>query len=290
MVSHVCLINGLVTDQISVRDRGFQFGDGLFETLAVEAGQPVFWAAHFRRLQAGASRLHLDCPPEAQWLDDIAQCLARLEGGEATLKLVLTRGNSARGYAMQHGALVNRIVQAFAGLPPRFFSGDEKPGRPPARLCLCRQRLGRNPQLAGLKHLNRLENVLARREFAPPIDEGLMRDTQGDIIEGVMSNVFALREGVLLTPDLSQCGVAGVLRETLMRLAIEAGWPLETGRLLPEDLLQMDALFISNSLFEILPVGRIDDARFGVSFSQHEAAARLNRLLQQAKHDAAPVL
>lgn len=253
MALSVILINGEPQERLSVLDRGFQYGDGLFETLRVTAGRPQQWERHYQRLRRGCERLALPLPQRDLLERELE--LACHDVASGTLKIILTRGRGPRGYAPPDEVRVTRVVAV-----------SEPPSYPPARqrdgivLTVCRTPLGLNPALAGIKHLNRLEQVLARAEWNDPaIDEGIMLDTQGRVIAGTMSNLFCVRDGCLTTPDLSQCGVEGVTRARVLDAAAAAGQPAEVRQLWLEDVRRADEVFVCNSLMGIWPVRRLDD-------------------------------
>ncbi len=242
------LINGEPTDQISALDRGIQYGDGLFETVAVTGGQPCLWGRHIQRLQAGCKRLGIAAPEPAGLLAE-AQMLIN-DQQRCVLKIVVTRGAGGRGYRPLEKAQPSRIISCspWPDYPEEYW----KKG---VTLRLCSTRLGINPLLAQLKHLNRLEQVLARLEWSDPaIFEGLMLDSDGRVIEGTMSNLFLVRNGVLVTPELKRCGVAGVMRELIIEQAATLNIPLKREDIGLDDLRHAEAMFISNSLIGILPV------------------------------------
>ena len=170
--------------------------------------------------------------------------------GEGVVKLILTRGDSQRGYAPAVDAAPRRILQ---GSPlPRYPAEHAEHG---VRLFPCQTRLGEQPLLAGLKHLNRLEQVLARAEWQDSEHaEGLMRDGQGRVVEGVYSNLFLVRDGVLLTADLSRCGVAGVMRAALLQQAQAMAIPVQVRDLAFDELEQADEVFVCNSVYGVWPV------------------------------------
>ena len=243
-------VNGLTTDRVNARDRGLAYGDGVFRTLRTEAGQPVWWADHYAKLEADCSALMLDCPDQAELRAEVCQVA---EAGQGVVKIVLTRGAGARGYALPSEPATTCIVLASA-LPHHAQNFDDVHAR------WCELKLGRQPRLAGVKHLNRLENVLARAEWDDPtIFEGLLCDDSGAVISGVMSNVFWGKGGALFTPDLSQCGVAGVARMRLLRAAGRLGIGIHTGRFLPAELLAADEVMICNSVMGVRRLARLDD-------------------------------
>jgi len=243
-------VNGQSTDSVSARDRGLAYGDGVFRTLRTQAGQPVWWEDQYAKLVADCSALMLDCPGQAELLAEVCQVA---ETGQGIVKIVLTRGAGARGYALPSEPATTCIVLASA-LPQHAQAFDDIQAR------WCALKLARQPRLAGIKHLNRLENVLARAEWDDPaIAEGLLCDDSGAVISGVMSNIFWVKDGELFTPDLSQCGVAGVARMRLLRAAERLGLSTHIDRFLPADILAADEVMICNSVMGVRRVARLDD-------------------------------
>lgn len=243
-------VNGQAIDSINARDRGLAYGDGVFRTLRTEAGQPVWWADHYAKLQADCSTLLLVCPEQATLRDEVCRVA---EAGQGVVKIMVTRGVGTRGYAVPEATATTCVVLASA-MPQHAKSYDD------IRARWCELKLARQPRLAGAKHLNRLENVLARAEWVEPdIFEGLLCDDQGVIVGGVMSNVFWAKQGELFTPDLSQCGVAGVARMRVLRAAARQGIRAHVDRFTPADLLAADEVMICNSLIGVRRVARLDD-------------------------------
>ena len=238
------LVNGQEQTCIDLGDRGLQFGDGLFETLGVRAGQARYWERHMARLRAGCARLGFP-PPDTQRLHyEVGRLIRQQPHGVA--KILLTRGTGGRGYSPPTEMTVNRIV--------RYLPRPEIPTEG-LRLARCATTLGRNPRLAGIKHLNRLEQVLGSQEVVGlGVDEGLLADDAGRVIEGTRSNLFLVRQGALLTPDLGQCGVAGVLRSVVLDTCAALDIDCRIGHLSWEDIDAADELFMTNSLMGIQAV------------------------------------
>ena len=241
----------------SLKDRGLAYGDGLFETIAVKAGAPLLLELHLQRLAQGCSRLAIvaDQPLIRSELLAYAQAM-----GEGVLKLILTRGDSLRGYGVSPEAQPRRILQASP--PAAYPQANALQG---IALFDCATRLAEQPLLAGLKHLNRLEQVIARSEWQDPAyAEGLMRDTSGRVIEGVFSNLFMVRQGVLITANLQRCGVAGVMRAALLAEAERLAIPCQITEISLEQLLQADEIFLCNSVYGIWPVRAFADLSWPV--------------------------
>lgn len=250
------LIDGESVARLPVDDRGLSYGDGLFETLALVDGGPCLWQRHLDRLGAGCRQLGITAPDPGLLRQEAARVIAGRRSG--VLKIILTRGSSRRGYRPDPAACPRRILQWLPApaYPPSWIAEG-------VAVRFCTTTLGRNRRLAGAKHLNRLEQVLGRSEWDDPaIAEGLMLDSEGLVIEGTMSNLFAESQGRLLTPRLDQAGVAGVVRGLVMEWARASGIPCEARDLLPGDLLGVDALFLTNSLIGIWPVRRVQDRQF----------------------------
>ncbi|APX93590.1 aminodeoxychorismate lyase [Halomonas sp. 1513] len=255
-------------DTLPLDDRGLAYGDGLFETVLLRDGQPLLWREHLARLQRGAERLGFAAPDA----DSLRACCAEAPAGLAVLKLIVTRGSGGRGYRppAEASPQLRWQVGAFTPQPERWRDG--------VRVRHCRLRLGRQPALAGIKHLNRLENVLARSEWQDDaIAEGLLSDSHGLLVEATCMNLFWSRHGRLETPRLENCGVAGTLREALLaELAISE---VEAG---PAVLLDAEAVWLGNSLQGLWPLVRLDDAQ-GECLRRWTLDAR-HRLLQDAAH------
>lgn len=245
------LVNGQPGDSISASDRGLAYGDGIYRTLEARHGTPLLWHWQWQRLAADCAALRLPCPDEAMLLREIASVATNLE--RAVVKIVLTRGSGQRGYAMPAACTPTRIVSASAwsGYPPeRAQQGIV------ARWC--DTWLAIQPRLAGIKHLNRLENVLARSEWTDPaIAEGLMLDMDGTVVEGTMSNLFIVRAGELITPPLDRCGVSGAMRACVIDTAANLGLHVHEARLSPEEVMAADEAFVCNSLAGIWPLRQL---------------------------------
>ncbi len=228
-------------------NRGLAYGDGLFETMRAHDGALPWWDAHWARLALGAARLGIALPGEAFVQ---AQAGELLGGGDAVLKLLVVRGGTARGYAPA------------AGAPPGWqLSRHALPDAPPAgglRLYWCATRLAVQPALAGLKHCNRLEQVLARAEAdAAGCDEGLLRDRDGHVVSATSANLFVLRGSRWHTPPVDRCGVAGTCRAHLLE-------PLDAteSRLSVAEVEAADAVFLCNAVRGILPVASLGSRRW----------------------------
>ena len=251
------LINGEPGESISILDRGFQYGDGIFETLAVANGEPLLWDRHMQRFCHGAARLSLKAPSEELLRREAGQvCRGAVRG---VLKIVLTRGISGRGYTPNRDALPTRAIGL---LPwPDYAASHRIDG---VNVQFCRGLITRHNILAGLKHLNRLEQILARMELKNGCAEGLMQDETGHIIEGTMTNIFVVSRRALLTPDLTHSGVEGVMRGLVMERAGALSINCRVTGLTREDILGADEIFLTNSLIGAWPVRQIGSRKYPV--------------------------
>ncbi len=265
------LINGVAATEIAVSDRGLQYGDGLFETMKVEDGKIRLWPLHWQRLSQGCERLAIPLIEQAQLEAEMNKLIQQQAENCFVLKLIITRGSSARGYAFAEPLAPTRILACYPlpQYPPQYQQDG---------VCVryCDTLLSENPLLAGLKHLNRLEQVMARNEWHnDDYQEGLMSTAAGHVVDGIMSNLFAVKDGKLFTPSLEQAGVAGVMRQHVINCAKQAGIAVYASCFSRSELEDADELFLSNSLFGIWPIRVIGKTRF-------TRAGRLTRQLQEA--------
>ncbi|MFT5707359.1 MAG: 4-amino-4-deoxychorismate lyase [Oceanospirillaceae bacterium] len=256
------LINGQITQKLDHADRGLSYGDGLFETIQVLNGKPLLWNAHLQRMKIGATRLKI--PFDNQLSNCFAMDFKVLASGQlvdGVLKLTLTRGKGERGYKAPPDPNVTRISSLTIKSNP-VREGNITPRERVQQgitICICETQLSRQPLLAGIKHLNRLEQVLARSEWhESQFSEGLVCDTQGFLVEACMSNVFWIKEDVLYTPQLSFAGVEGVIRNAIIEICTQDHLiNIEQGYYKIEQLFDAQEVFICNSVFDIKPVSKI---------------------------------
>jgi 4-amino-4-deoxychorismate lyase len=248
------LINGVASDSLPVADRGLSYGDGLFETIAIRAGQCRFLDAHLDRLAEGCDRLGIPVPDRQQ----ISAELDRLATGteHASAKIIITRGVGPRGYRSPTPCQPTRIVGQQTTSPvPGAARG--------VRVRYCETPISRNPALAGIKTLNRLEQVLARSEWNDNnIAEGLMLNDRGEVVCGTMSNLFYTHAGILFTPELRESGVDGIMRKMTMQVAQSSGVELRQLAVTKEDLKNADDIFLSNALIGVWPVIELDGTAY----------------------------
>ncbi len=244
MVGARVLVDGQPSNSVSVFDRGFCYGDGLFETIRFTGGKAPLWSRHMQRLADSCERLRLPVPDAALLLGDALIVTASLD--HAVVRITVTRGMGERGYAPPAMPQVTRVV---AGFDAPAMAGDAYTDGIHVRWC--ETRLARQPLLAGMKHLNRLEQVMARAEWSDAaVTEGLLCDIDGEVISATMANLFAVIDGTLVTPALDHCGVAGVARAEVLAMRPEA----RVVRIRPDELMRATEVFLTSSVRGILPV------------------------------------
>ncbi|HEY6124239.1 MAG TPA: aminodeoxychorismate lyase [Steroidobacteraceae bacterium] len=267
-----CWIDGIRGEVLPADDRGLQYGDGIFETIVVRAGRPRFLESHLARLTLGCARLAIPFAALAELRAEIA--LASSEAPSlAILKIIVTRGSATRrGYAPQGTETPRRLVSLW----PMTAAGEWGSG---VKLRVATLRLGENPSLAGIKHLNRLENVLAAAEACEPDNyESLLLDASGHLVSGAMSNVFIARDGRVATPRIDRCGVSGVMRGIVLRECALLGIAASEERLSLEDLFSADEVFITNARIGVVPVRRVGEHSFGMNTLALRLAAHIEPL------------
>lgn len=256
-----CLVNGEISTFVKSTNRGLNYADGLFETLSVHNGRPRRWQAHMDRLGAGCERLGLTMPPQSILLREVQTVSAGLS--EAVVKIVLTRDGQGRGYMPPQSQNCTRIITAHI-----FPDGIAEAAREGVEARICDLRLAIQPVLGGMKHLNRLEQVLASAELRETgVAEGILLDREEHVVSAISANIFLVKEDRLLTPRLDLCGVRGVVRAQILS---KFSARCEQRRIMVDLLLEADEIFICNSVRGIIPVTRIDDQAYKIGPTTRE--------------------
>lgn len=254
------IVNGEIASSISIQDRGFHYGDGLFETLALVNQQPVFWMQHYQRLSSGCQRLGIQCPTESELKRDIDKLNdTTVDIPHSVLKIIVTRGDSDRGYKADEKSKSNIVLMlsTYPKYPKQYWHEGINVRR-------CKTTLSTHTQLAGLKHMNRLEQVLARQEWNDEFQEGLMSDDKGYLVEGVMSNLFIVKNKSIITPCIDKAGVDGIMRNVVLNLCESNGIIAKQDKLSLEQVLDADEVFLTNSIIGIWPVNKIDAQSYSI--------------------------
>jgi 4-amino-4-deoxychorismate lyase len=263
------LVDGKATDALSVRDRGLQYGDGVFETIVCRDGRPRWFERHLRRLQHGCATLGLRFRDDERLQHEVTELAAI--GIPCIVKVIVTRGVGAgRGYRASADAQPTRIVSRHDW--PRSSPDDLRVG-------WSMMTLGENPALAGLKHLNRLEQVLAQNVMAPGLDEVLLCSASGTVISASAGNLFLIDvDGAVHTPAVDRCGVAGIMRALVMESASQLGVPVTVRTLAPSEVSAAAGLFLTNVRRGPQAIGWMD----GRELAPHPLVARLAALIDAA--------
>ena len=265
------LINGIASEYLSAFDRGLHYGDGVFETIACVGNSAVFIQQHLNRMENGARKLNIPFPDRQLFLDDI-NCLLRGSNSNRIIKLILTRGRGKRGYRYEKTQIPTRICMLSAW--PDYVAHWREHG---ISTRFCQTQVSVNPQLAGIKSLNRLDSVLASSELGPAFNEGFLSDIDGNVIEGSMSNIFIVSNGTLVTPDLSRCGVNGIMREQIIDIAQNKNIKVETRNITRDELLESREIFISNSVIGVCVVKQLEKQ----SYNTDTMTRTINKILDK---------
>ena len=265
------LVNGFPQDTLELSDRGLQYGDGLFETIAIKKGHPCFINRHLDRLNEGCRRLLI---PEYCSKLIYNEAISISKGlNNAVLKIIITRGSGGRGYRQPEPIHPNRILSTHPF--PKYSTAFKEQG---VSVRFCETRLGLNPSLARIKHLNRLEQVLARAEWSNlNIQEGIMLDLNNHVIEGTMTNLFYIKNNTLFTPPLLYSGVAGIMRQIVIELAQTNGYTLVLDNFTEKELLSADEAFLCNSIIGIWPINSINSTSLQIGLITRQLQFMISR-------------
>ena len=268
----IVLINGAKQSKISIFNRNAQFGDGLFETCVVENKKILFWVNHFARLNRGCEQLKISRVDESVWLSDVKKALSLCSYDRCVVKLILSRGESLRGYGFKDDIKPVRAV-IVSELQKVTFNKS---------FCLeyCQSGYDSNPKLAGIKHCNRLEQVLARAGLKS--DEGIMLDENHNVISVTQGNIYAIHGNTLITPKLDKCGVEGTRRDVILDLAKLLGIKVKVDTLSVKELGQANEVFISNSIIGIQSITQIGD----ISFNENPITKKIKDAFMEKRKDS----
>lgn len=241
------LVNGQAQDTLELSDRALHYGDGAFETMRVENGRAAHWQRHLSRLSNTCNFLKI--PLDIKSLEREVNVILSDAQDPCVLKIIISRGSGGRGYRPPEMSQARRILSLHP--LPAYYAGLQRTG---IRLMRCQHPVSENPALAGIKHLNRLDQVLASMELAADCQEGLMLTADGNVVEGTRSNVFLVHQGRLLTPVLSASGVAGIKREIVLEQCAVHGIDVDIRHIDILELQNADEIFVCNSVMGIWPV------------------------------------
>lgn len=262
------LVTDLEKQQPDIHDRGLHYGDGLFETLLLDGDKIHFWALHYRRLSTSAARLNIGCP-DRSWFERHLTPYLELKQ-KLIIKILLTRGSGGR--ALKLPDEMSPTVYILHYPCKNNFENQS------IKAIISDITLPKNKALAGLKHLNRLNYVLATQALKQHqhFNEALLCDDDGYVIESIVHNIFFVKNNELCTPNLSHSGVEGVMRQLILEKMIQSHQAVKIGRFTRQDLFSASECFLCNSVQGIRPVLRIQETEF--------AAGPVTRQLQEVFH------
>ena len=270
-MTQIVLIDGEEQSQISIFNRNMQYGDGLFETCVAKDNQILFWSRHLSRLDSGCDKLKIKKIEESIWLEDIKKALSLSSKKNCIVKLILSRGNSRRGYSYPDDISPIRVV----------IVSEMKKTQSKKSFSLEYAQSGyhSNPNLAGIKHCNRIEQILARATMKE--DEAIMLDENKNIISVTQGNIYFIFGKRLLTPKLDRCGVIGSRRSLILELAKSIDLDIQEEEVSMIQAQKADEVFISNSLIGIQSVSSIEDCQL----SSNSITDKVKRAFESATQD-----
>lgn len=271
------LVDGMETDILPINDRGFQYGDGVWETLAIRNGQVKQLKPHLQRLKKGLDTLGITDVDYSCIEAEVLTVAAQKQTG--IIKIIITRGSGGRGFAYDHSLSSRRMISLYE--MPVYPTAYYQQG---IRLTACQTRLPHNPALAGFKRLGCVEQVLARAEFTSDFQEGVLCDYDDYVIEGTMSNLFLITEqDTIITPNLKLCGVAGIARSYLLETLKTMGVNVDCINVLEDDIKNAKGVFMSNSIIRLWPVyeyiGNTHSKRYAIPPLFRMLESKLNLIL-----------
>ncbi len=249
-------VNGVESDLVARTDRSFQYGDGCFTTILMRDGKPEFWQHHVERMDRSLNQLLIPSPNWTQVADWVR--MAAMPESVAGIKIHISRGEGGRGYSPTQVYSPSVTISAFAF--PDHYKVLRQQGM---HLGVCRQRLGLNPMLAGLKHNNRLEQVVLKGEMDQQgLVDGVALDIEGYVVETTMANLFWRHADKWFTPALDFAGVAGVMRRNVLDQLRAEQQCVEQGRYPLSHLEQSDEIFMTNAILGIAPVVSLGEIHY----------------------------
>lgn len=289
MHDYISLINGKFSKTVSVLDRGLSYGDGLFETMAWSHTKynnfvgVEFWSRHLERLKTSCSRMKIKIPKKMVFDKYKIKILKKsLSMGlkEGILKIIITRGVGGRGYKFEKDIAPTVILLSFPKVRVENKFLDKG-----VNLKFCKSPIFINRQLAGIKHLNRIDSVMARSEWqSKKFFDGVLLDESENIIDGTMTNIFFSKNNILYTPHLNKCGINGIMRQVVIEKAVMFFDDIQEIIINRKDFMLYSEMFITNSIIKVLPVKRLDQKNFKISKSTRKLIGYFQEITNKVKN------
>ena len=272
------VVNGALTNQVSITDRAFNYGDGVFETIAVHNKALHYWNEHYQRLEKGCEALGISSPSESELLADIKKLA--LSANSSIIKVVISRGQGGRGYSAAGVTQTTTVITQHEW--PGYITRYQSQG---INSRICQHRLLINPALVGIKHLNRLDQVLARNEWHnDDIQEGFMLDRDDNIIEGTCTNIFLKTSKGWVTPADDSCAVAGVMRAAVINKASQTGLVINKQSVKLSELASVKECFVCNSIWGVVPVLSCDSYHFEINDDMRQIQTELEQEIETVSY------
>lgn len=243
-------LNGESAESLALLDRAIQYGDGFFTTVLIADKKVMNWPEHWQRIQSSCQQMKMPLPSKVElelWMQNALNTyFSEQSSTHCILKILLTRGEGGIGYSMPKSAKVNTVFYIKAHAVNK--------NAPALKVGVCETQSSMH-SLAGLKTLNRLENVMARTEMTENgFDEGVMLDALFRVVCGTQSNIYLIKDNEIITPIIDKSGVAGTCRAALNNLLLQHGWKVTIKKLVLSDLYKADELFFTNAVRGVQPV------------------------------------
>ena len=250
-------VNGCEQQLLAITDRATQYGDGCFTTMLVEHQQVQLWSLHLTRLKVSLARLAITAPNWQQVYTDVI-ALALKYPHKGGIKILISRGSGGRGYNPTGCNDTQVIITHFEW--PLHYQQWQQQG---IVLGVCQQRMGNSPMLAGMKHLNRLEQVLLKQEIeqAGWVD-AIALDGDDRVIETTVANLFWRKGNTVYTPALQRAGVAGVMRQHVLDMLYKLNCDYQVGDFDLAAVFAADEVFITNALMALVPINQIQTTQY----------------------------
>lgn len=265
------LINGTFKKNISVLDRGLAYGDGIFETMHwhvnIKNKEKVYsveyWQRHIERLKIGCEKIKLPMPSIellGSYKKKILKKSSESGVNSGVLKIIITRGVGGRGYKFESDLKPTVIFLSFPTKPI-----DQKLYKTGVKVRLCETNILENKTISGIKHLNRLDSVVARSEWDANFFEGLFVDKSGNLLEGTMTNIFFIKNKILYFPNLKSCGIEGIMSQVIKEKTNLFFEGFMERNLKFSEINNFDAMFLTNSIIKVVPVKYLENVSFTIT-------------------------